>query len=85
MGRINYGGIDMDVVVNFKSNKIQLVMDKRELSHNMLTLTSPRSHSAVCELRWFFGDYDIPQGEIKIGPIRVEPKRRHRGLRPPYR
>ena len=53
MGRIN-GGIDIDVVVNFKSegasNKIQLVMDKCELSHNMLTLTSPLSHFAVCEL-----------------------------------
>ena len=45
MGRINYGGIDMDDVVNFKSegasNKIQLVMDKCELSHNMLTLLLP--------------------------------------------
>ena len=31
LSRINYGGIDMDVVVNFKSgasNKMQLVMDK---------------------------------------------------------
>ena len=37
LSRINYGGIDMEVVVNFKSegasNKIQLVMDKCELSH----------------------------------------------------
>ena len=54
LGRIYYGGIDIDVLVNFKSegasNKIQLVMDKCELSHNMLTLTSPLSYSAVCEL-----------------------------------
>ena len=52
MSRINYGGIDMDVVVNFKSEgaskKIQLVMDKCELSH--ILLTPPLSHSAVCEL-----------------------------------
>ena len=37
-------------------------MDKCELSHN--AFTSPLSHTAVCELGWFFGDYHIPQGEI---------------------
>ena len=36
MGVIN-GGIDMEGA----SNKIQLVMEKCELSHNMMTLTSP--------------------------------------------
>ena len=39
-------------------------------------LTSPLSHSDVCELLWFFGDYHIPQGEIKIRSVRVELKRR---------
>ena len=42
----------MDLVVNFKSEgaskKIQLVVDKCELSHN--AFTSPLSHTAVCEL-----------------------------------
>ena len=51
MSRINYGGIDMDVLVNFKSegasNKIQYVMDKCELSH---IAYFPFSHAAVCEL-----------------------------------
>ena len=42
--------------------------------------TFPHSDSAVCEIRWFFGDYHIPQEEIKIGLVRVELKRRHRGL-----
>ena len=83
-------GIDFEVV-HFKSEgasnkiQIQLVMDKCELSHNAEAFTSPLSHSAVCELLWFFGDYHIPQGEIKIGPVRVELNRRTRGLRPPYR
>ena len=50
MGRINYGGIDMDVVVNFKSegasNKIQLViMDKCELNH--IAYSPPFSHCCL--------------------------------------
>ena len=85
MSRINYGGIDVDVVVNFKSegasNKIQLWINVSNKSQCL----PPISHSTVCELCWFFGDYHIPQREIKIGPIRVELKRRHRGFQPPYR
>ena len=38
-------------------------MDKCELKVTMLI---PLSHSAVCKLLWFFGDYHTLQGETKI-------------------
>ena len=72
----------MDVVVAW--NKIQLViMDKCELKVTMLKLLLPPFLTLLFVI--IFGDYHIPQGEIKIGPVRVELKRRHRGLRPLYR
>ena len=38
-------------------------MDKCELK---VTVLIPLSHSAVCKLLWFFGDYHTLQGETKI-------------------
>ena len=76
----------MDVVVHFKSegawNKIQLVMDKSELSHNAEAFTSPLSHSAVCDVSLVI---TISHREkLRLGLFEWS-SRGDTAVRPPYR